>query len=127
MDARPSRKEGSGEPSAHRRQRDEGAVWDMKPRAPFLAVALSTATGVAFAGDPHRVFKAVDLHTHGHGAVADTPLDPPVEGFPTSFRVGGTEHMAVETRLGGGSRRQVRGVVVPDSQHPSDGNGRGPD
>ena len=56
---------------------------------PFLAVALSTATGVAFAGDPHRVFKAVDLHTHtGTGAVADTPLDPPVEGFPISIPPG---------------------------------------
>ena len=92
---------------------------------PFLAVALSTATGVAFAGDPHRVFKAVDLHTHtGTGAVADTPLDPPVEGFPTSFRVGGTEHMAVETRLGGGSRRQVPGGSTGHVHHRSDGNGR---
>ena len=119
MDARPSRKEGSGEPSAHRRQRDEGAVWDMKPRAPFLAVALSTATGVAFAGDPHRVFKAVDLHTHtGTGAVADTPLDPPVEGFPISFRLGGTQHVAVETRLGGrqpaaGAGRGSTGLPTP--------------
>ena len=47
------------------------------------------------------------MHTDGHGAVADTPLDPPVEGFPTSFRVGGTEHMAVETRLAGGRCRVV--------------------
>jgi hypothetical protein len=83
-----------------------------------VSVALSTATGVAFAGDPHRVFKAVDLHTHGHGAVADTPLDPPVEGFPISFRLGGMQHVAVETRLGGrqpaaGAGRGSTGLPTP--------------
>jgi len=65
--------------------------------------------------------KAVDVHTDGHGAVADTPLDPPVEGFPTSFRVGGTEHMAVETRLGSGTRRQVPGGSTGHVHHRSAG------
>jgi len=101
MDARPSRKEGSGDPPAHRRQRDEGAVWEMKPRAPFLTVALSTAAGVAFAGDPDRCSRRWMCTHTGTVAVADTPLGPPVEGFPISFRLGGTQHVAVERRLGG--------------------------
>ena len=46
----------------------------MKPRAPFLTVALSTATRMTFAGDPDRCSKAVDVHTDGHGAVADTSI-----------------------------------------------------
>ena len=95
----------------------------MKPR-PFLTVALSPATRVAFAGDRDRVFKGGGCAPDGHGAVADTPLDPPVEGFPTSFRVSGTEHMAVETRLGSASRRQVPGGSTGHVHHRSDRNGR---
>ena len=85
----------------------------MRPRAGFLTVALRRPREWRLRATQTGCSKAVDVHTDGHGAVADTPLDSPVEGFPTSFRVGGTEHMAVETRLGAGRPRQMPGVAVP--------------
>jgi hypothetical protein len=47
---------------------------------------------------------------------------PAVQGFPLTFSVGGEQYVAVTTANGGGSPRNVPGLVATDVHSPETGN-----
>src|SRR4030095_4345093 len=89
-------------------------VWSHEQRAALLGGVISTAGGIAIAGDIDRYVRAFDVKT---GKVLwQTRLGTSAQGFPITYSVDGKQYIAVMAGLGGGRPRNGAGAFAPEKK-----------
>ena len=97
-------------------------LWRQRFRTPINSAALTTAGGLAIAGDWDRhlyIFDATD-----GDILWQTRLPTSVQGFPITYAVDGTQYLAVPVGSGGASwGGLIPADLVPEKTRPVGGNG----
>jgi alcohol dehydrogenase (cytochrome c) len=93
-------------------------IWSREQRAVFLTSVLTTASGLAFAGDVDRYFRAFDARTGQ--VVWETRLGTAAHGYPITYAAGGKQYIAVPAGLG--VFRGLTGALSPEIYQPDNGN-----
>ena len=87
-------------------------VWSLERRAPFTTAVLATASGLVFAGNFDRWFRAFDIRTGEE--LWRTRLATSVLGYPMTYEVDGVQYVAVQAGRGGGSPWAVPRVLTTE-------------
>ena len=97
-------------------------LWRHRFRTPINSAALTTAGGLAVAGDWDRHLYAFDA---ADGDILwQTRLPTSVQGFPITYAVAGKQYLAVPTGTGGGSwTSQIPLQLTPEKRRPVGANG----
>jgi alcohol dehydrogenase (cytochrome c) len=97
-------------------------LWQHRVRTPLNSAALTTAGGLAIAGDWDRYIRAYDV-TDGT-VLWETRLPAPIQGFPITYTADGRQYLAVPTGIGGGSwGGLIPAELLPEKRIPRSGNG----
>ena len=97
-------------------------LWQHRVRTPVNSAALTTAGGLAIAGDWDRNIRVYDV-TDGT-VLWETRLPAPIQGFPITYTAGGRQYLAVPTGIGGASwGGLIPAELLPEKQAPRGGNG----
>ena len=92
-------------------------VWSREQRASYLTGILTTAGGLAFAGDYDRWIRAHDVESGR--VVWETRLGTTVQGFPMTYEVDGVQYLAVTTGRIGGSPWRISERWSPELISPA--------
>jgi alcohol dehydrogenase (cytochrome c) len=96
-------------------------LWSHRYRTPINSAALTTAGGLAFAGDWDRHMYAYDVRD---GEVLwQTRLPQSVQGYPITYTAGGKQYLAVGVGTGGASWTSMPLQLTPEKHRPVGGNG----
>ena len=96
-------------------------LWRQQTRTPINSAALTTAGGLAIAGDWDRYIYAFDV---SDGEILwQTRLPTSVQGFPITYATAGRQYIAVPIGTGSGSWADLLPAdLMPDMRRPSGGN-----
>ena len=96
-------------------------LWSHRYRTPINSAALTTAGGLAFAGDWDRHMYAYDVRD---GEVLwQTRLPQSIQGYPITYTAGGKQYLAVGVGTGGASWTTMAFQLTPEKHRPVGGNG----
>ncbi|MSP94096.1 MAG: pyrrolo-quinoline quinone [Alphaproteobacteria bacterium] len=96
-------------------------LWRHQTRTPFNTAALTTAGGLAIAGDWDRNLYVFDIRD---GKVLyQTRMPTSLQGFPMTYAVRGKQYLAIPVGTGGGSWTSAVPIqLTPDKQRPTNAN-----